>query len=423
MNLLRKRCDVCLSRRLISLAAILTSAVLLATPAAVQAQWDYIVNANNTNTISIYAYTGMTEVLTIPRSIDNLVVTAVGYGGIHVFGQNKFYKGPTSVTIPNTVTSIGDGAFYGCEMMSYVNIPNGVTSIGTDAFEFCSSLTSITMPGTVTDFETYAFYDCTRLANVTILKGVTAIGAEAFYDCTSLTNVVIPDSVTNIGAWAFNNTKLTSVTIPNGVTSIGMGAFCLSSLASVTIPASYRNIGNSAFFDCQNLTNVMIPNVVTSIGSYAFEYCTSLTNIIIPGSVTNVVDYAFDHCGNLTSVYFEGNAPSADSTSFYADNNVIAYYLPGTVGWAEFSAESGAPVVLWNPQAQTAVNGFGFQANQFGFNISGTSNIVVLVEACTNLCNPCWAPLQTITLTNGLSPFSDSQRTNFPSRFYGFGFP
>ena len=94
------------------------------------------------------------------------------------------------------------------------------------------------------------------------------------------------------------------------------------------------------------------------------------------------------------------------------DNNATVYYLPRTTGWT--STFGGRPTVLWNPQAQN----LGVQANQFGFTITGTSNLVIVVEACTDLANPVWSPLGTNTLTGGSSYFSDPQWTNYPARFY-----
>jgi hypothetical protein len=92
------------------------------------------------------------------------------------------------------------------------------------------------------------------------------------------------------------------------------------------------------------------------------------------------------------------------------------YYLPGTTGWG--TTFDGVPAVLWNPQAQTSDGSFGVQSNQFGFNITGTTNIPVVVEACTNVSNPNWLPLLNCTLTNGIVYFSDPRWTNYPSRFY-----
>ena len=117
-----------------------------------------------------------------------------------------------------------------------------------------------------------------------------------------------------------------------------------------------------------------------------------------------------------------GNAPSFGGTNvFYNDTNITVYYLPGSIGWG--STFIGVPTKLWNPQSQTGDGSFGMQTNQFGFNITGSSNLVIVVEAASNLANPIWSPvstntLNTFTATNGTSYFSDPQWTNYPGRFY-----
>jgi hypothetical protein len=121
----------------------------------------------------------------------------------------------------------------------------------------------------------------------------------------------------------------------------------------------------------------------------------------------------------LKAVYFKGNAPSTQSGAFYDDNNAPLYYLPGTTGWDAFSTNTGLLPVQWNPQAQN----LGVQANQFDFTITGGSNLVIVIEAATNLANPVWSPVGTNTLntfigTNGTSYFSDPGWTNYPGRYY-----
>jgi hypothetical protein len=148
----------------------------------------------------------------------------------------------------------------------------------------------------------------------------------------------------------------------------------------------------------------------------AFWFCTSLTNITIGNSVTSIDDYAFGGCTRLTAVYFKGNAPSVGSSAFSGDTNATVYYLSGTTGWA--TTFVGRPTVLWNPQVQTSGASFGVRTNRFGFTITGTSNLVIVVEACTNLANPIWSSVGTNTLTGGSSYFSDPHWTNYPNRFY-----
>jgi hypothetical protein len=122
-----------------------------------------------------------------------------------------------------------------------------------------------------------------------------------------------------------------------------------------------------------------------------------------------------------SGVYFLGNAPNADVAAFKLDSATIVYYLPGTTGWG--STLGGCPAVLWNPSISINPSSLGVRTNHFGFNVTGGSNLVVVVQACTNLANPVWIPLQTITLTNGSFYFSDLQWTNYLSRFYQLNAP
>ncbi len=164
-----------------------------------------------------------------------------------------------------------------------VVIKNGVTGIGAYAFEGCNNLTSVTIPNSVTSIGNgYAFSGCTSLSSLTIPNSVTYIGTDAFHNCTGLTSIEIPNSVTSIGYRAFGGcTGLSSIEIPNSVTSIGCGAFEYSSgLTSITIPNSVTGIDYDTFRGCSDLISVTIPNSVTSIGSSAFSGCSSLTSVV-----------------------------------------------------------------------------------------------------------------------------------------------
>jgi len=223
--------------------------------------------------------------------------------------------------------------------------------------------------------------------------------------------------VVNIGHQAFvTNWFLTSITIPGSVTNIGLDAFEQSAMTNLTIEEGVITIEGWAFLGCWMLPNVSIPNSVTSIGDLAFNECAELTNITIGSGLTNIGGGALDECYKLSGVYFKGNAPTPGVSLFYYDKSETVYYLPGTKGWGTTFA--GAPAKLWNPQMVTNDGSFGAHQDGFGFNIAGTVDIPLVVEASTNLADRSWVPLQTFTLTNGLIHFSDQQWTNYSSRLY-----
>ncbi len=274
---------------------------------------------------------GLTSV-TIPNSVTS--IGALAFSGC---------SGLTSVTIPNSVTSICNRAFQDCSSLTSVVIPNSVTSIGHYAFDGCSGLTSIVIPNSVTSIGSGAFIQCSSLTSVTIPNSVTSISSQTFSHCISLTSVTIPNSVVSIDHKAFEGCyKLTSITIPNSVTTIGQVVFgrCLeltkievdkgnsvydsrndcnaiietasntiiAGCKNTIIPNSVTGIGRNAFYGCSRLTSVTIPNSVTSIGERAFN-ASGLTSVTIPGSVTSIGYYAFQGCSKLTSVISEIKQP------------------------------------------------------------------------------------------------------------------
>jgi hypothetical protein len=391
--------------------------LLLTLPAVVQAQsytnsygiWAYT-TTNDTITITKYSGSGgdVTVPDRIPDTTNGLPVTSIG-GYYDPYGNwwGAFYdrSSLTSVTIPNSVTSIGDDTFQFCSGLTNLTIGTNVTSIGDWAFLQCEALTSVTIPNSVTSIGDGAFYDCSGLTSVTIPNSVTSIGGGAFCYCASLTSVTIPNSVTSIGSEPFygcsgltaitvdalnscyssvdgvlfnkNQTtlieypgrKVGSYTIPNSVTSIGDDAFedCWS-LTGVTIPNSVTSIGDWEFGGCSGLTNLTIGTNVTSIGDDAFYVCSGLTSVTIPDSVTSIGDYAFYDCG-LTNLTVGTNVTSIGDWAFGGCSGLTSVTIPDSVtsiGGGAFSGCASLTAITVdaaNP-AYSSVDGVLFDRNQ-----------------------------------------------------------
>ena len=246
---------------------------------------------------------------------------------------NKMLKGCLNSTIPNSVTAIGNNAFANLSITQIV-IPNSVITIGDYAFSSCSNLESLTLPNTLSTIGSNAFASCSKITNIVIPDTVTTIGDYAFSNCRGITSISIPDSVTFIGQYAFQNCGvLTSATLSNGINTISKGLFSgCSNLTSCNIPNTVTTIGNQAFNNCYKLTSITIPNSVTTIEDMAFQ-SSGLTSITIPNSVTSIGGFAFS-ASHITSISIPATVTSigagafngcASLTSITVDQNNTAY--------------------------------------------------------------------------------------------------
>ena len=222
---------------------------------------------------------------------------------------------PQSFTNVNTpdiynVVSIGNKAFKGTDNLGQNNI--------------YISIISLTIPGSVTSIGESAFENCIGITSLTISNGVKIIGNQAFDGCTGITSLTIPNGVTSIGESAFVRCSgITSLTIPSSVTSISNNAFAgCTGITSLTIPSSVTSISNNAFANCTGITSLTIPDSVTSIGGAAFAFCTSITSLTIPSSVTSIGEYCFINCTAVSSIIFDNNSITAIAyTAFYGAGN------------------------------------------------------------------------------------------------------
>ena len=252
----------------------------------------------------------------------------------------------TEFVIPDSVTTIGNYAFYGCSSLTSVEIGDSVTTIGSYAFSSCSRLTSVVVPDSVTTIGDYAFEGCSSLTSVEIGDSVTTIGSYAFSSCSSLTSIEIGDSVTTIGSYAFSGcSKLTSVEISDSVTSIGERAFYgCSSLTSIEIPEGVTSIGYEAFYACSKLTRVNITSLEAwcniGFGSYAnpLYYAGTLYlngervegELILPDGIENVKSYAFYNLEGVTSVKFPSGVKTVQANAFSNMGDLTDIYVPST---------------------------------------------------------------------------------------------
>lgn len=276
----------------------------------------------------------------------------------HAFSDS----GLTSVTIPNSVTKIGNSAFSGCSALTSVTIGNSVTSIGDHSFSRCDKLTSITIPNSVTSIGYGAFRYCSELTSITIPNKVTSIGHSTFSDCRGLSSVTIGSSVTSIDDYAFDNcNNLTELTIKDGIEPLSLGANSVSSyegeglfydcpletlhlgrtitynteqnygyspfyqkhtLKSATFGNSVTSIGDKLFYYCDYLTSITIPNSVTSIGNSAFCNCFGLTSFTIGDSVTSIRDKAFGNCSKLASITIPNSVTEISPDAFFGCENL-----------------------------------------------------------------------------------------------------
>ena len=191
-------------------------------------------------------------------------------------------------------------------------IPESVTSIGWGAFGGCSSLTSITIPESVTSIGDFAFLYCYSLTSINIPEGVTSIGDDVFCECHSLTAITLPESVTSIGDEAF---------------------YYCRSLTSITIPESVTSIGNHAFDGCSSLTSITLPESVTSIGDWVFAYCSSLTSITCEAVNPPTTQYGtFNGVNKSIPIYVPKKSISAyQSASYWKNFSIRAIPTPENI--------------------------------------------------------------------------------------------
>jgi len=230
------------------------------------------------------------------------------------------------------VSSIYERAFYNCSQLNSVTLPNSVVSIGKEAFSGCSNLTTIHLPDSITTINDYTFCN-TGLDSIIIPNTVTSIGASAFFSCKNLTSIVFSDSLKSIGSSAFSEcSELEQANLPNSVTQIGHHAFVVcEKLKTVNIPTSLISIEPYTFYQCSTLTSVKIPESVVTIGTSSFQQCIALSSVIISNSVTTIGSYAFSQCSSLSNIEIPSSVISIENSAFMNCSALSIMRIPNTV--------------------------------------------------------------------------------------------
>ena len=309
--------------------------------------------------------------IVIPETYKDLPVKEIA--------EKAFYgSNIKSVTIPASVTKIGNYAFAKSKSLTQVNTAEGLLEIGTAAFEDCTALKEITIPNTVKTIGVQAFYKCSSITEITIPNGVTTIGFCMFAECSELETIDLPNTLTYIGERAFENCPPLDIEFHGTIAEwsainkhqnwqpdvcfisylgeetgkpVSEGLeyklsddgkyYIVAGIGTCTdkdivIPEKYNNlpvkeIGQSAFRKETTITSITIPDSITNIGNLAFQMCTSLASVSIPDSVTSIGDFAFQYCECLTSVTIPYSVTSIGNNVFAACVNLASVIIPNSV--------------------------------------------------------------------------------------------
>ncbi len=283
----------------------------------------YSVNVDTetkTATIRYFRYNDNSTVV-VPSTItyQDVTYTVVGLGQVYRENKDKI----TSVTLPNTLQTIGAGCFEGTSIKE-IDIPNSVSSIGEGAFNWCSELERVKLP-----------------------EGLKRIEDYEFNACTSLKSIALPSTLEEIGNGAFSGSALESIVLPESLTELGCEAFWSSAIESIVLPESLTELGSGAFGSCENLTDIVIPSKITTIDR-PFSDCTQLQSVTLGAGVKTISYGTFYYTTGLKNIkVFALEPPTFEDSDPFTDNqfdNCILYVPKASldaykkdVQWSKFA--------------------------------------------------------------------------------------
>ena len=290
-------------------------------------------------------------------------------------------RAKTSVSLPNSLTSIGKSAFRGCSSIESISIPSNVIQIGEYAFRGCSSIESISIPNSVNQIGESAFEGCSALKSINLPDGLTNLSRNVFSSCSSLKAISLPSTLTTISDQVFMScTSLDSINIPESLTYIGSAAFLhtpwlskqkdsdgavyinriLYQYESVNeqyaIKEGTISISGNAFAHNQKIISVSMPNSVTYMGSGAFQQCDLLKSIKISSNLTSIESLVFVNCSSLASITLPDSLKSIGSSAFSGCSALTSITIPEGVEYVSngvFSDCSSLDTIIWNAKYHT----------------------------------------------------------------------
>ncbi len=279
---------------------------------------------------SVIQQSGLTGDIVIPETVrhddTDYTVTTVQS---NAFKDNEI----TSISLPNTISVMGDACFESCSRLESVTLPAGLTSLGNSCFYDCRNLASVTLPEGITTLGVNCFYRCTSLTPVTLPEGIEELGYQCFYGCTSLESVVLPGSLRTIGNNCFYDcSALKSVMFGGSIGALPEKCFYgCTSLESIALPEGVKELGENCFYRCSNLASVTLPESITRLADFCFAECTSLSSITLPNSITDMGFRCFFRCSGLESVTLPEGITLLPSNCFESCSSLVSVNLPGSI--------------------------------------------------------------------------------------------
>ena len=282
------------------------------------------------------------------RSIIKTFDEAKYFTGITSFGLTSVggfgCKSLTSITLPSSVVSIKDGAFFACFALSSIEIPASVKEIGKNAFQACFSLQELILNEGLERINNEAFYKCSSLNSVSFPSTVSSIGDNMWFECSNLNNFYVDGNNPNyraVDGVLFSKDEKTLIyfptgregtyQIPTGTETINSYGFNFSKLDKIVFPESVTTIGDYALGQMINLKEFTIPSTVTNLGIGVFEFCSNLKSVVLPDNLSEIPVEMFAQCWSLKIVDLPNNLTSIRAYAFFNCDKLIEISIPGSV--------------------------------------------------------------------------------------------